>query len=254
MSTPAVPHCPVCQGAPAPLGAVDFNKNCEEARGRFLPPAGRLVHYVICRACGFAWAPEFAAWTTADFEREIYNAAYGEVDPDHRELRPRTNAETLLGTFPEPHRPARHLDYGGGAGRLSELLRAAGWDSTSCDPFFHGPGARDPDGRYPLITCFEVFEHVPDPAQLAQRLNGLLAPDGLILASTLVSDGQVLPGRPLTWWYAAPRNGHVSLYSARSLGLLAARQGWATASFSPDIHLFWRGGFPAWARHLLKAG
>ncbi len=68
-----------------------------------------------------------------------------------------------------------------------------------------------------------------------------------------MSDGQVLPGRPLTWWYAAPRNGHVSLFSARSLGLLAARQGWATASFSADIHLFWRGDFPAWARHLLKA-
>lgn len=250
---PAALHCPVCQGAPVPLGAVDFNKNCEEARGRRLPPAGRLVNYVICRGCGFAWAPEFAAWTPADFQRDIYNAGYGEVDPDHVELRPRTNAETLLGTFPEPHRPVRHLDYGGGAGRLGELLRAAGWDSTSCDPFFAGPGQVEPEGRYPLITCFEVFEHVPDPAQLAERLDGLLAPDGLILASTLVSDGQVLPGRPLTWWYAAPRNGHVSLFSARSLGLLAARQGWATASFSADIHLFWRGDFPAWARHLLKA-
>jgi 2-polyprenyl-6-hydroxyphenyl methylase/3-demethylubiquinone-9 3-methyltransferase len=77
---PAALHCPVCQGAPVPLGAVDFNKNCEEARGRRLPPAGRLVKYVICRACGFAWAPEFAAWTPADFQRDIYNAGYGEVD------------------------------------------------------------------------------------------------------------------------------------------------------------------------------
>jgi SAM-dependent methyltransferase len=231
---------------------VDFNKNCEEARGRRLPPAGRLVTYVICRACGFAWAPEFATWTPADFERDIYNAGYGEVDPDHRELRPRTNAETLLATFPDPHRPVRHLDYGGGAGRLGELLRAAGWDSASYDPFFSQEQV-EPEGRYPLITCFEVFEHVPDVTRLAQRLDGLLAPDGLILVSTLVSDGQVLPGHALTWWYAAPRNGHVSLFSARSLGLLAARQGWVTASFSPDIHLFWRGEFPAWARHLLKA-
>ena len=247
-------HCPICQGASAPLGTVDFNKHCEEARGRPLPPAGRLVQYLICQSCGFAWAPEFATWTPADFEGEIYNAGYAEVDPDHLELRPRTNAETLLGTFPDPHRPVRHLDYGGGAGRLSELLRTAGWDSTSFDPFFAGPGSAEPTGRYPLITCFEVFEHVPDVAQLAQRLDQLLAPDGLILVSTLVSDGQILPGRPLNWWYAAPRNGHISLHSARSLGTLAARQGWTTASVSADIHLFWRGDFPAWARHLLRAG
>lgn len=212
------------------------------------------MSYVICQSCGFAWAPEFATWTPADFEREIYNAGYAEVDPDHLELRPRTNAETLLGTFPDPHRPLRHLDYGGGAGRLSELLRQAGWDSTSFDPFFSGPGSSKPEGHYQLITCFEVFEHAPDVAQLAQRLDALLARDGLILVSTLVSDGQILPGRPLNWWYAAPRNGHVSLYSTRSLSILAARQGWTTASVSPDIHLFWRGDFPAWARHLLKAG
>jgi len=248
------PPCPICQGSAAPLGAVDFNKNCEEARGLRLPPAGRLVDYVLCRSCGFAWAPEFATWTPADFEREIYNAGYAEVDPDHLERRPRTNAETLLGSFPKPHRPIRHLDYGGGAGLLSELLRQGGWDSTSLDPFFNGAGSAEPSGRYQLISCFEVFEHVADVAHLVQRLDQLLAPDGLLLVSTLVSDGHLQPGRPPGWWYAAPRNGHISLYSARSLGILAARQGWATGSISPDIHLFWRGDFPAWARHLLKAG
>jgi len=245
------PRCPLCRKPSVPLGAVDFNKNCEEARGLRLPPAGRLVQYLLCRACGFAFAPEFAAWTPADFAREIYNEGYGAVDPDHAEVRPRASADSLLGTFPGGARPARHLDYGGGAGRLSELLRAAGWDSTSWDPFFTGGTQQAPAGTYPLITCFEVFEHVPDVRGLAARLDGLLAPDGLILASTLVSDGQMAPGRPLTWWYASPRNGHVSLHSARSLGVLAARQGWKTASASPDIHFFWRGDFPGWARHLL---
>ena len=253
MNAGATPPCPICKGAPAPLGSVDFNKNCEEARGLRLPPAGRLVSYVICGNCGFAWAPEFATWTPADFGRDIYNAGYAEVDPDHRERRPQTNAETLLATFPPPHRPLRHLDYGGGAGRLSELLRQAGWDSTSFDPFFDSAGDAGPRGRYPFISCFEVFEHVPDVARLAQRLDALLAPDGLMLVSTLVSDGQLQPGRPPGWWYAAPRNGHISLHSSRSLGILAAQQGWSTGSFSADIHLFWRGNFPAWARHLLKA-
>lgn len=251
---PTPPACPVCQGSCQPLGAVDFSKNCEEARGLRLPPTGRLVSYVSCRACGFAFAPEFSNWTPADFERDIYNDGYLAVDPDHVEARPRANSETLLSTFPDAARPTRHLDYGGGAGRLGQLLRDAGWNSTSYDPFFVAGDQPLPTGRYPLITCFEVFEHVPDVADLAQRLDGFLAPDGLILASTLVSDGQLTPGRPITWWYAAPRNGHVSLFSSRSLGVLATRQGWKLASFSADIHLFWRGDFPHWARHLLRAG
>jgi len=250
-STGKTVRCPVCRKPCAPLGIVDFNKNCEEHRGLRLPPAGRPVQYLACRTCGFAFAPEFAAWTPDDFAREIYNDGYAAVDPDHAETRPRANAETLLTTFPANARPASHLDYGGGAGRLSELLRAAGWSSACYDPFFSGGGQQAPSGSYPLITCFEVFEHVPDVRGLVQRLDALLAPDGLVLASTLVSDGQLVPGQPLTWWYASPRNGHVSLFTARSLAMLATRQGWRTASFSPDIHVFWRGEFPAWARHLL---
>ena len=87
---------------------------------------------------------------------------------------------------------------------------------------------------------------------LAARLAALLAPDGLLLASTLLSDGQLPPGRPLDWWYASPRNGHISLFSARSLRVLAGRHGLEVASFNPGLHALWRGGFPPWARHLLQ--
>jgi hypothetical protein len=40
-----------------------------------------------------------------------------------------------------------------------------------------------------------------------------------VLFSTLLSDGEIVRGRPLRWWYAAPRNGHISLFSAQSLRL-----------------------------------
>lgn len=247
------PHaCPVCQATCVPLGTVDFNRSCEAARGLHLPPAGRPVEYLHCTGCGFSFAPAFRAWSAADFAREIYNQDYARVDPDHRETRPRASCETLLATFGAAGRSIRHLDYGGGAGRLAELLRGAGWHSTSWDPFF--PGQLPPGGRFHLITCFEVFEHVADPPELMQRLVALLDKDGLVLASTLVSDGQLRPGAPLDWWYAAPRNGHISLHSRGSLARLAAGQGLELASFSADIHLFWRGQFPRWARHLLKDG
>lgn len=254
MSPPdSSPPCPVCGASCGVLGAVDFNKCCEEARGMTLPPSGRQVVYLLCGGCGFCFAPEFSGWTEEDFQREIYNADYIKVDPDYAGTRPRVNADTLIATLGGRHAGMRHLDYGGGAGMLSRLLRQAGWDSVSYDPFVDRDIRPESLGQFGLVTCFEVFEHVADVAGLASRLQALLAPEGLMLVSTLVSDGQLAAGQALTWWYAAPRNGHISLFSSRSLAVLAQRHGFNVASFSPDMHVLWRGGFPAWASHLLKA-
>lgn len=210
--------------------------------------------YVQCMDCGFSFAPEFATWTHEDFAREIYNADYVRVDPDALDHRPRINSQTLAATFRPSRAYIRHLDYGGGAGRLSELMRAEGWDSVSFDPFVDTRDAWRRLDKFQLITCFEVFEHVLDVHGLMRRLLLLLDAEGLVLVGTLVSDGHVQPGAALDWWYAAPRNGHISLFSRHSLALLAARHGLESASFSENIHLFWRGQFPRWARHLLKGG
>lgn len=248
---PGATACPVCASASALLGSVDFSKNCEERRGLRLPASGHLVEYRQCTACGHAFAPAFASWTPGDFRREIYNGQYTLVDPDWTGARARDNALYLGSAFGPRARGLHHLDYGGGDGTLSRLLREAGWSSQSCDPFVdHGVDSASL-GRFPFITCFEVFEHVADPHGLVRDIAALLAPDGLLMFSTLVSDGELSPGQPPSWWYAAPRNGHISLFSSRSLGALARRHGFSCASAQGLLHLFWRGEFPAWARPLL---
>jgi 2-polyprenyl-3-methyl-5-hydroxy-6-metoxy-1,4-benzoquinol methylase len=98
-----------------------------------------------------------------------------------------------------------------------------------------------------------VFEHVPDPGRLAQDLVSLLDDDGLIFFSTLLSDGNLEPGKKLDWWYAAPRNGHISLYSAMSLTHLGAKHGLQFGSVSAGFHAFWR-RVPPWAEHIIRTG
>lgn len=241
--------CPICAASAALLDVVDLNKSCEEAHGRFLPLAGVPVYYVLCEACKFCFCPALYAWTFEDFATRIYNDDYLQVDPDYLEARPRNNAETLISLVGDGCIGIRHLDYGGGHGLLSDLLRDAKWNSSSYDPFVDRGKDIASLGKFDLITAYEVFEHVPDVRKLIADLTSLLRDDGVILFSTLLSDGHIMPRQRLTWWYASPRNGHISLYSRDSLYLLAQQQEFNFGSFSPVYHAFWK-TVPAWARFL----
>ncbi len=243
--------CPVCASPCSLLDVVDFNRSCEEERGKFLPLAGIPVYYAMCGTCGFCYAPEIARWSLQDFEEKIYNEGYAEVDPDYREARPRGNAATLLATFGDSGRSIRHLDYGGGNGLLARILRESGWQSVSYDPFVDRDTGIETLGKFDLITAFEVFEHVPDVSRLMENLRALLAPGGMVIFSTVLSDGNLRFNQRITWPYAAPRNGHISLYSGTSLGVLAGRYGWKVASFSMLVHIFFT-EVPSWASHMLQ--
>jgi len=241
--------CPVCGGASALLDVVDFNKSCEELRGVFLPLSGAPIYYALCPGCGFCHAPEIAAWPLEEFERWIYNDDYAAIDPDYLQARPTNNAASLVAMFGDRAPPVRHLDYGGGSGLMSRLLAESGWRSASYDPFVDRALQVGELGRFDLITAFEVFEHVPDARRLMDDLRSLLAPGGIILFSTLLSDGHIQPKQRLTWWYASPRNGHISLYSQESLATLAAHGGLRYARFSEVFHAF-LDTVPPWAAHL----
>jgi 2-polyprenyl-3-methyl-5-hydroxy-6-metoxy-1,4-benzoquinol methylase len=235
------------------LDTVDFNKSCGEPAGKRLPPSGLLVRYHLCLSCGFCFAPEIQAWSREQFAASIYNDDYRSVDPDYVSDRPLANARFVDDMFRGSKQHLRHLDYGGGSGLLSATLREQGWDSASYDPFVDvATNVRDL-GTYDLVTAFEVFEHVPDIQVLLEDLDGLCRPDGLILFSTLLSDRQLALGRKLTWWYASPRNGHISLFSSESLTRWMAGKGLRVASLSAAAHLACH-VTPPWAAHLVGPG
>ena len=244
------PLCPVCNTETVIHDVVDFNKSCEEARQYFLPLSGRPIYYHRCPGCAFTLAPEFGQWSDQEFQEHIYNDRYIDIDPDYVSIRPKGNAEFLKKLFGESRKQIRHLDYGGGSGVLSKDLRSQGWNSTSYDPFPRNERRIEDLGKFNLITAFEVFEHVPDVSELMRNITSLMTDECVVIFSTLLSDGHIKPNSRLTWWYASPRNGHISLFSKRSLVLLAERHALQFGSFNDVTHCIFN-RVPSWAMKLL---
>lgn len=249
LSALPVTVCKCCGDTASYFGSVDFHKNCEIAKGHnVLPPSGIAVPYHRCGNCGFLFTIVFDSFTPEDFGELVYNDDYALVDPDFAALRPQTNAAFLAELF-SAYPQTRILDYGGGSGLTASLLRDAGFtDVTTYDPFVAAHSTR-PEGRFDLIICFEVVEHSPDPHGTFADIDDLLAPDGIVLFSTLVQPADIESAR-LDWWYAAPRNGHLSLHSRESISQIARPLGFAFGSFNENLHVLFR-TVPAFARHLL---
>lgn len=207
--------CKCCGHRTESFGAVDYGKCCEDGGTRRHPQlTGIPIWYKRCTYCGFVFTTAFDSWSDAEFMERIYNKAYAKADPDYT-TRPYNNATSLASHFMKERRRPSILDYGGGSGEFAEFMRSLGYDADSYDPFGPEKYRKPPERKYDVITSFEVFEHHPDPKLLAQHIVGLLNPIGEVLFSTLLMPSPLL--HPSQFWYIAPRNGHISIYTHQAL-------------------------------------
>ena len=120
------------------------------------------------------------------------------------------------------YKGARILDYGAGANVFATRMTELGFAHVeSYDPFSL---PTRPTGRFDVITCIEVIEHAPSPQFILADMRSLLADDGCILIGESLQPPDIDTVR-CGWWYVAPRNGHASIYAARSFVKLAQRAG-----------------------------
>lgn len=232
--------CPICSRATSLFDVVDFNKACGDPTASNIGLSGEAIYYARCTDCGFLYAPSLHAWSESQFLERIYNKDYIQFDGEYAEVRPRQNAQTIVQYFSHQRSGISHLDYGGGNGLTSKLLRNDGWNSVSFDPFPSSQTDITSLGDFNLITAFEVFEHVPDLHGMMNNLEKLLRPGGVVMLTTFLSDGQIKEGERLSWWYAAPRNGHISLFSSKALRRLAGLHGFNVRHLNQSLHLLFR--------------
>jgi hypothetical protein len=240
--------CKVCGSLATWLGAVDFSKWCSHDL-RSTPTVGVNVDYYRCAVCGLLFSPSFDRFTSEDWRNHVYNAGYLSIDPDYTGGRGRNIAESIATTFPLAS-SLHVIDYGCGLGTLGDTLRTLNWPNViNYDPFVPKYSSR-PTSRAELVIAVEVLEHSNNPVATFDEIASLRSPSGIIFATTLFvpmdADASILD-----WWYVAPRNGHVTIHSAKSLSMLGGRHHLKLASASAgNLHFLWHSR-PDWAAAVL---
>lgn len=130
------------------------------------------------------------------------------------------------------------LDYGGGYGLMTRMLRDIGVDAYWTDKYAENiftRGFEDKKGRkYSMVTAFELFEHFEDPHKEIKNLIKKYKPD-ILLFSTMLHNGNP----PQDWWYFVPDGGqHIVLYTKKSLDIFAKDLGLKFSTNGWNIHIF----------------
>jgi hypothetical protein len=232
--------CKICNGETFLYGVVDFNKHCRlPEEPPLLSLCGVPVYYRRCKHCDFLYTDAFDDWSVDDFRTHIYNEDYARLDPEYALKRPSDHASLIENYWGELRTRYRILDFGAGNDVMCATLRAKGFTTAvSYDPIVP-EFARRPVGKFDLVTCFEAIEHMPDPLGGMAKIIECSAEPGLIFYTTsLQPDDLHIYG--LSWWYVAPRCGHVSMFSRRSLAAAWGRFGYKTVSFNNCQHFAFR--------------
>ena len=120
---------------------------------------------------------------------------------------------------------AAFLDYAGGHGIFTRLMRDVGfdfyWTDLYCENMlakgFEYASGVNKDIR--LITAFEVFEHFVNPIEEIEKM--------LSISQNIAFSTELLPlpiPKSTEWWFYAPEHGqHVSFYSLKTLKVIAKK-------------------------------
>ena len=204
---------------------------CPVCRASRLIPFRRVGDQVYLR-CPNCEATVMAAESrlTAEEEKNIYELHDNDpADAGYRRFLSKLT-EPLMAQLPEG---ARGLDFGCGPGpALARMFTEAGFDMALYDPFFH-PDPTALRARYDFITCTEVVEHLHQPAEVFDQLDGLLKPGGWLGIMTCF---QTDDARFDNWHYRRDPT-HVVFYREATFEWLASHYGWRLEIPRKDVVL-----------------
>jgi len=178
------------------------------------------VSYYKCSDCGFIQT-EKPYWLKEAYSNVIANLDIGLI---YRTINIYPLISFLI-DFLFRKKEKKYIDYGGGYGIFTRVMRDNGYDYYNYDPYCENIFSRDFNveksgtSRFELLTAFEVFEHLEFPMEEVKKM--LEYSDSILFSTELQPKEKVED-----WWYLVPETGqHISLYTQLSLETLAKKIG-----------------------------
>jgi 2-polyprenyl-3-methyl-5-hydroxy-6-metoxy-1,4-benzoquinol methylase len=183
-----------------PAGAPPACPGCKGRDQRLVGRKGSLVLWE-CRACTLVFTHPQPTMQVERKYLEEYDLAthFAAVAPRKRVLfsrRLKLLAEQRRGLG------SRLCDVGCAGGQFLELARGDGWEAFGIE--MNPPAAKRaretgaivfegaleqldslPWGTFDAVTCWDVLEHTPSPRLFVEKLSHLLAPEGVLVVTTL---------------------------------------------------------------------
>lgn len=198
-----------------------------------------------CSECRFTFVKD-PTWLDSSFSDQLNALDIGSVDrclvfADFLEV-----FIKLIG-----NKSGRFLDWGGGYGLLTRLMRDRGLDFWNYDPYvqplFVGPAIATENEIFDLVTMSEVALHITNPVAVFEKI---LETTDCILFSAVVAPNRI----PVDWWYLMPDTGqHVAIYHNETLKALANQLGVNLTSDGRLFHVLHRKKLSPSARLLVKS-
>ena len=174
------------------------------------------VDYYKCDNCGFIQTQK-PFWLKEAYKEPISPEDSGIIE---RNTYFSNLSETLIKHYFNKKR--KFLDYAGGYGIFTRLMRNKGFDFYWCDLYaknlFSKGFEYNNKDKIEAITCFECFEHFNEPIKEIEKM--LKISENIIFSTRLIP--KEIPEK--NWDYFGTTHGqHIAFYSKKTLNYIAKK-------------------------------
>lgn len=196
--------------------------------------SGYQISYYHCSVCDFVQTEE-PYWLAEAYQVPISNTDTGILA---RNMTLARIVAVLIYFLYDKN--SSYVDYAGGYGIFTRLMRDIGFDYYWCDLYAHNICASgfeySPEQKdVGLVSAFECFEHFANPCAEIEKI--------LSIAPHIIFTTNFLPDpipAPHAWWYYACEQGqHIAFYRAKTFDYIAQHYGLSFYSHW-GIHLLTR--------------
>ena len=190
------------------------------------------ILYYYCKNCGFLQTGK-PYWLKEAYANPINLTDTGIVQRNI--WLSRVTSSVIFFLF---DKSAKFLDFAGGYGLFTRLMRDMGFDFSWHDPYtqnIFAKGFKYQEGKkVELLTTFESFEHFIDPMTEIQKIAEIS--DNILFTTELLPSP--IPDMDKWWYYGLEHGQHIGFYSIKTLEFIAKKINSSFYTNGKNVHLF----------------